>query len=392
MSNYLLSFGDQYFKYQKLRLRREAERTGWFADVIIHSPESISDFLNEHKEFVANSRGYGYWIWKPYIILEQLKKINDGDILVYIDSGGSVLSHRKNRFDQYIEMLNQTDKPIITFYDGGSYGEIQYQEKFFQKMGTLKRFNLEADEEFLNSGQVEGGVFICKKTDFSVSFVQEWFNLLVENNYALVIDEDNFLQREDFICHRHDQSILSILCKLHRTILISLSDCYGNGPFFSSRLTDSGLREKAPDGFRKESNYDDSKHYNWKSYLEDEKIKQETLNEIKKIFSNAKEELVFHDIDYDLKNEFVRRVFKQIEKLQFNRGLYKIKLIIDEYTESISVSREKIIGEFYCEFSKEDEYKFNFIITPEKISFPEDQDYNKRLYTCEYMRQWNCNY
>lgn len=393
MSNYLISFGDQNFKYQKIRLRKEAEQTNWFVEIVIHSPESIADFFDQHKDFVKNSKGYGYWIWKPYIILAQLKKINDGDILVYMDAGGSILLHNKCRFDEYVQMLNQTEKPIITFYDGKTYGKIQYQEKFFQKMSVLKKFDLDKDEEFLNSGQVEGGVFICKKNDFTVNFVQEWFDLLVENNYALAINDDEFLQTEDFLCYRHDQSILSILCKLHNTILVYLSDCYGNGPFFSSRLTDNGPRDKAPDGFRKQSNYDSNKHYDWKCYLSDEDVRQETLNDVKRIFSNAKEELIFYDINYDLKNEFVRRVLKQIEKLQFNRGLFKIKLIINEHPENFILNKERIFGEFCCEFDKETEYKFYFTITPEKISFMENQDYYyPRLYKCEYTRQWDCNY
>ena len=390
--NYLISFGDHNFKYQKLRLRKEAEDTNWFHDIIIHSPETISDFLNQYKDIVENSRGYGYWTWKPYIILEQLKKMNDGDILVYLDSGGSILKHKKDRFDEYKSLLDQTENSVMTFNDEKSFGEIQYREKYFQKMRVLRRFGLHENEDFLNSGQIEGGVFVCKKSRFTVNFVQEWFNLLVEDNYALVNDEDDFPQREDFICHRHDQSILSILCKLRHTILLPLSECYGTGPFFSSRMTDVGPREKAPDGFRKESNYNIDKHHNWRCYLEDIDVKNDTLEEVKKIFSLARDGLVFHDIDYDLKNEFVRRVIKKIEKLQHRRGLFKIHMKIDDLPENFVRSKEKIIGEFSCQFVPGDECKFNFIITPGNIVFLEEMDYNERLYKCEYVRQWNCNY
>ena len=32
-------------------------------------------------------RGYGYWIWKPYIVSKMMSRLNDGDILVYTDAG-----------------------------------------------------------------------------------------------------------------------------------------------------------------------------------------------------------------------------------------------------------------------------------------------------------------
>ena len=101
--NYLISFGDDYFNYKKQILKKQAESTGWFDGVIIHSPETLEEFFNQHKDFVTNSRGYGYWIWKPYIINKMLTQINDNDILVYIDSGChiNITSESKNRFNEY---------------------------------------------------------------------------------------------------------------------------------------------------------------------------------------------------------------------------------------------------------------------------------------------------
>ena len=210
--NYLISFGDDYFNYKKQILKKQAESTGWFDDVIIHSPETLLDFFTQHRDFVTNSRGYGYWIWKPYIILDLLEKINEGDNIFYIDSGGCILQHRNKRFEEYLEMLNST--PILVFCDGGSCGNPpDYKEKYFQKMKVLKRFSLENDEDFLNSGQIEGGVFICKKSQESINFVKEWLNLVTEDNYSLVNDDDDFEQLNEYKGHRHDQSILSILCK-----------------------------------------------------------------------------------------------------------------------------------------------------------------------------------
>ena len=104
-----------------------------------------------------------------------------------------------------------------------------------------------------------------------MQFVQLWLDLLLEEDYRLVNDLDDNIQFPEFNDHRHDQSILSILCKLNGTIIWSC-EAYGIGCFFSSRLTDNGPREFAPDKFRVEPDYDPYKHQTWKEWLEDPNV------------------------------------------------------------------------------------------------------------------------
>ena len=384
--NYLISFGDDYFNYKKQILKKQAESTGWFDDVIIHSPETLQEFFNQHKDFVTNSRGYGYWIWKPYIILNLLEKINDGDNVFYIDSGGCILEHRNKRFEEYLELLNINS--IIAFCDGGSCGNPpDYKEKYFQKMRVLKRFGLENNEDFLNSGQVEGGVFICKKTSDSINFVKEWLNLVIEDNYSLVNDDDNFEQLNEFMGHRHDQSILSILCKKRNANMLGLFETYGMGPFFSSRMSDNGLRMFAPDGFRKQPDYNNTKHLNWQMYLNDDVI-QKTINDIKQLIIFYGQKLNFFDINVDIKNQFVQYIMPKIEEIQYGKGFYKINLSIDESPDYIKQSKEILVGEFTCEFYFGNTHSFNFEITSGEVIFPEVKSSIQKLYKSEYTRTW----
>jgi hypothetical protein len=261
-----ITFGNDLFKNQRERLRNQAQETGWFDRIIIESPETIQNFHALHEDFIKNNkRGYGYWIWKPYIILRQLNEMNDGDFLFYTDSGSTIVPHMKHKLDAYIQALEETDKPIMTF------DNLTYYENQFQKMRILKRFSLEQNQDFLHSQQIESGIFICKKNHFTMQFVQLWLDLVMENNYHLVNDEDEFEQLPEFIDHRHDQSILSILCKLNGTIIWT-GEAYGLGPFYSSRLTDEGPREFAPDKFRVEPDYDTNKHLTWAHWLADPNV------------------------------------------------------------------------------------------------------------------------
>ncbi len=43
-------------------------------------------FANRNKNILQRKRGAGYWLWKPYIIYQELYLARDGDIIVYSDA------------------------------------------------------------------------------------------------------------------------------------------------------------------------------------------------------------------------------------------------------------------------------------------------------------------
>lgn len=266
-----ITFGNDAFRNQKERLKREAESTGWFDLVVAESPETIQSFIGMHRDFFASKkRGFGYWIWKPYILLRQLNDLKEGDLLFYADAGASLLPHKFERFNEYVEVLGK--KAIIVA------SESNYKERMFQKKKVIKRFSmnqmrLDEHEGFLESPQVEGGVFMCRKCDLSLSLVREWMDLVLEDGYGLINDDDDLNQLEGFVEGRHDQSILSILCKLNDTVIFGDGEVYGRGPFFSGRMTDSGPRHRAPDRFRMEPDYNPYKHRYIHDYLGDPNTK-----------------------------------------------------------------------------------------------------------------------
>jgi hypothetical protein len=382
--NYLTFFGNDEFKYKKLLLNKEAKLSGWFDGVIAHSPETISDFLNQHQEFVReNKRGYGYWIWKPYIILDLLKRINEGDTVTYIDSGGSILCHKKNKFDEYLDILKKSERPIIAFGEHSPY-----LEKQFQKMTILKRFGLDKNENFLNSSHIESGVIICKKTDFTVRFFEEWLALMLENNYSMIHDRDELKQLDCFIENRHDQSLFSILCKSHLVNILSIDDCYGHGAFFSSRTSDREPRKFAPDWCRKEEDYETGKHWNWRMYLKDGNVRNRVIDKVKSLISEVSKTLHFGNIDFDIKQEFTNQIIPILDELQTKKGLHRIELSIDQ-PHGIAVNKEKVSGQFSCSFvDQNDTISFNFEVTTSGAFFPETPVQYNMFFKSVYTRTW----
>lgn len=263
MKKYFISFGNGIFTKKVQLLKKQAIDTGWFDNVIIENPETISSFINEHSDHFKHNRGYGYWLWKPYIILKQLELINENDLLFYTDAGATILPHKEYRFNEYVNTLSKSDTPILTF------PLIGHTERMYQKRFTLEKYNLVNHNDFLNSNMIESGVLCLRKCEYSVRIVKEWLDTLIMKNYIYSTNELIYeTQDESFIDYRHDQSILSIICKFNNSHQL-LEEAYGLGPFFSSRKTDDGTREFAPDFFRASPDYIHHRHRFIKDWLAD---------------------------------------------------------------------------------------------------------------------------
>ena len=68
------------------------------------------------------------------------------------------------------------------------------------------------DENIKNSGQIQSGFVLCRKSERSVSFVKEWLSLCVRPELIKPLESGDFYG--DCIEHREDQSMLSGLCEL----------------------------------------------------------------------------------------------------------------------------------------------------------------------------------
>ena len=68
--NYLINYADQAF-FQSRALNSISGIQAGFDSVIQYQKKDMSsDFLSENKEILSKRRGAGYWLWKPYFILD----------------------------------------------------------------------------------------------------------------------------------------------------------------------------------------------------------------------------------------------------------------------------------------------------------------------------------
>ena len=174
MTNHFITFGGGHEKYIDAgkRLVNQMRATGLFHDHELYTHiylQNDKEFWENHHEFIENNkRGYGYWIWKPYLIQKKLQQINEDDILVYVDSGCELNINGKKRLFEYIDMIDNNEN---------NYGLISFQlndclEKVWTKKAIIEHFNL--DNSILNSNQFITGIIIIKKNHHSIKILNEW--------------------------------------------------------------------------------------------------------------------------------------------------------------------------------------------------------------------------
>ncbi len=224
---HFVTFGDST-KFQKSvnLITQEALDSNFFDQVHPYTEINLNqDFLNKHLHFMKYSRGFGYWIWKPQVILQTLEKINDGDIILYADSGCKINKEGKQRLQEYIDLVNKSPFDNLSFeltYNEPNNTQSSHLEKTWTKGDLLNLFPIDK-----NSPQLMGTVFLIKKTDFIINLVKQWLSLCEQNNYHLITDSRSFSPNEHgFIEHRHDQSLWSVLRKYKGTHIIKLDETW----------------------------------------------------------------------------------------------------------------------------------------------------------------------
>lgn len=214
---HLISYGNNRFKNSKVRLKKEAENTNWFDSINIYGPEDLDeDFKEDFKDVLNKSRGGGYWIWKINIILKKLKDINDEDILIYMDSGCKINKSGEERFKEYINMLKDSELGFISFQLCKNRSERNWTTK-----EIFNYFNVDINSDMAINNQYFAGILIMKKNQHLKKILDLTLKTYYDNPLLITDHYNKNSQLKCFKDNRHDQSIFSLIRKIHGSIVIS---------------------------------------------------------------------------------------------------------------------------------------------------------------------------
>lgn len=172
----------------------------------------------QNREIFAEARGYGCWLWKPYIIEAALDAAAPGALVVYTDIAVAMIATPDR-------LLDDAATRDVTLFRVG-WGALQ--RRFTRRDAfVLAGADTAAtwDDEMAN-----GAFIIIRNTPAGRAFVAAWKTLM--RDPRVLTDRDNTQGLDnlpDFIAHRHDQSVLSILATRHGIPLLRDPSQFGRG-------------------------------------------------------------------------------------------------------------------------------------------------------------------
>ena len=200
------------------RLTRQANTLKLFDTIIAYTDKDLkndTEFWSQHSNFILNnSRGYGYWVWKSYIIKKTMETLNNNDILLYLDCGCEIDIRKKNTMMRFFEHVK---KDYVICSNNGI-------DRQWIKMDLILKLDM-LDDNYLNKEMRQAGAILFNICDKTRDLVNKWYELSCE--YHNIDDTPSISKNFNcFMEHRHDQSIFSLLTKKYNLYSnYSLRDC-----------------------------------------------------------------------------------------------------------------------------------------------------------------------
>jgi len=211
-TKYCVSFATENMNHSLHRLTLQLYNTKEFDAIIILRPKIFQEqahrcFWENHKDFIlSNRRGYGYWIWKPYLIKHVFDSMmNDGDILLWSDAGCEM------------DLLQQkTFKDLWkTTYADKIVGSFNRPEIEWTKRDVFIFLEMDQHKQAYDTNQHQASAISFMKTPTTSEIINKWYQTCT--HYPLLDDSPSKnTKRGPFREHRHDQSIFSLLTKKYQ--------------------------------------------------------------------------------------------------------------------------------------------------------------------------------
>jgi hypothetical protein len=205
---FFCTFGSDGYENALIRINQQAKESRFFTEIHIYNHKNTPG-LDDHSDFIKeNKRGYGYWIWKPLVILDVMKKANVNDIIVFADAGCEI-SNKNGRdkiYNKYITDVTTHAPHRLGFV-------INYREANWTKADLFNFLDLK-DIKYTETNQIIAGIQILVNTEENKILMEKWLEIMTCNNYHFVDDSPSLTENDLYFKeHRHDQSVLSLLKK-----------------------------------------------------------------------------------------------------------------------------------------------------------------------------------
>ena len=145
----LVSFADRRFKRSAKRIAAQAGQFKVIDRIEILSEQDLDPaFVSRFRDVLKpNVRGFGYYCWKPQVILQSLRALDEGDVLIYVDAGAHLFAASEERLLEYIETCSASQSVVLAF-------QTTWPEASWTKGDLFDHFGVRHNPELTQRGQV----------------------------------------------------------------------------------------------------------------------------------------------------------------------------------------------------------------------------------------------
>lgn len=217
MHTSLITFSNELYRESRERLLGSALRYGigsvhgYDITDIQHLP-----FYQAHRYIFEQTRGLGYWLWKPLLVAKALAELVEGDVVLYMDAGTELIANPTPLLH-----LCSTIEPVLLFGNATDNNERWTKRDAFVLMGC-------DEPTYWHGPHCDASVCLFRKCPATLAFVAEWLHYASNANILTDLPNITGPNLPAYQDHRHDQSILSLLAQRHAISLYRAPSQFGN--------------------------------------------------------------------------------------------------------------------------------------------------------------------
>lgn len=169
-----------------------------------------TEFYAQNRSLLDQPRGAGYWVWKPFLILDTMvRRAAEGDVVIYADAGVEFVNNVR-----YV--LDRMDQDFWLFGNNWQHAHFCKRDvidEAWPKAQPMEDLSGNGNVAWFAFGQqCQASVIFVRNTARARELVHEWLHLCLFEGGRLVDDSPSrAANHPEFQEHRHDQAILTTL-------------------------------------------------------------------------------------------------------------------------------------------------------------------------------------
>ena len=202
MKIHFCSFASENFICRQ-NLQKEFLLESGFSEENIYllNPTNLNKDFYKYQPNASELNCFGWFTFKPYLLISILEKLKEGDILLYMDVNDKPLKGIK----KYLENFFLENKKIKILAPKTNYPNIKFLSRFHKKNLSIELIF----SSFINF-QPEAGTIAIKNSPHTISILWSWYYLTLIQSQEL----DKFHDNKS----RHDQETLFLLSRIYKSI------------------------------------------------------------------------------------------------------------------------------------------------------------------------------